>query len=338
MRTRLCGRLGIEIPIVQAPMAGAVGPAIAAAVSNAGGLGMLAPWRLESVALRQLIRDMKALTSRPFAVNLNLEFPQEDRLAVCLDEGVPVISFFWRDPSRLMKPAKAGGATVLHTVATADDARRAVDCGVDVVVAQGWEAGGHVRGVVTTMALVPAVVDAVGDTPVVAAGGIADGRGMAAALMLGAAGVWIGTCFLAAEEAAIHPEYRQRLFAASENDTIYCADLFDVGWPNAPHRVLRNSTVRNWETAGRMPPGQRPGEREIIATSRSRGNVARYQSFTAGPDLEGDIEALPLWAGQGVALVRKAQPAAEILHEITREASQVIASNAARLGASASRL
>ncbi len=220
---------------------------------------------------------------------------------------------------------------MLHTVATADDARRAVDCGADVVVAQGWEAGGHVRGVVTTLALVPAVVDAVGDTPVVAAGGIADGRGMAAALMLGAAGVWIGTRFLAAEEAAIHPDYRQRLFAASESDTIYCTDLFDVGWPNAPHRVLRNSTVRNWEAAGRMPPGQRPGEREIIATSRSRGNVARYQSFVPGPDTEGDIEALPHWAGQGVALVKKAQPAAEILHEISREASQVIASTAARL-------
>lgn len=331
MKTPLCDRLGIEIPIVQAPMGGAVGPAIAAAVSNAGGLGALAPWRLELVALRQLIRDTKALTSRPFAVNLNLEFPQEERLAVCLEEGVPVISFFWRDPSKLMKTAKAGGATVLHTVATADDARRAVDCGVDVVVAQGWEAGGHVRGVVTTLALVPAVVDAVGDTPVVAAGGIADGRGMAAALILGAAGVWIGTRFLAAEEATVHSEYRQRLFAASETDTAYCDDLFSVGWPNAPHRVLRNSTVRNWEAAGRMPPGQRPGEGEIIATSRSRSKVVRYQSFTAGPDTEGDIEALPLWAGQGVALVRKTQPAAEILHEISREASQVIASAAARL-------
>ena len=187
------------------------------------------------------------------------------------------------------------------------------------------------RGVVTTLALVPAVVDAVGNTPVVAAGGIADGRGMAAALMLDAAGVWIGTRFLAAEEAAIHPEYRQRLFAAGENDTVYCADLFDGGWPNAPHRALRNSTVRNWEAAGRSPPGQQPGEGEIIATSRAYGSVRRYQSFTPKPDMEGDIEALPHWAGQGVALVKKLQPAAEIVQEISREASQLIASIAGRL-------
>jgi len=195
MRTLLCDRLGIEIPIVQAPMAGSVGPAIAAAVSNAGGLGTLAPWRFE---------------------------------------------------------------------------------------------------------------------------------------LAGAASVWIGTRFLAAEEAAIHPEYRRRLFAASESDTIYLSDLFNVGWPNAPHRVLRNSTVKNWEAAGRIAPGQGPGEGEIIATSRSRGNVMRYQSFSAGPNTEGDID-LPLWSGQGAALVRKVQPAAEILHEISREASQVIASAAARL-------
>jgi NAD(P)H-dependent flavin oxidoreductase YrpB (nitropropane dioxygenase family) len=169
MTTAGCERLGIDIPIIQAPMGGAVGPALAAAVSNAGGLGTLALWAADIQTLRQQVRETRALTAKPFAVNLNLEFPQEERLDACLQEGVPVISFFWHEPSALVGRAKTGGATVLHTVSTAEEARHAVRCGVDVVIAQGWEAGGHVRGKVATMPLIPAVVDAVGPVPVIAA-------------------------------------------------------------------------------------------------------------------------------------------------------------------------
>jgi NAD(P)H-dependent flavin oxidoreductase YrpB (nitropropane dioxygenase family) len=305
-------------------MAGAVGPALAAAVSNAGGLGMLAPWRADVETMRRQIRETRALTPRPFAVNLVLEIPQQERLAVCLDEGVPIISFFWRDPASLVPRAKAGGALVLHTVGSADDAKRAVDCGVDIVVAQGWEAGGHVRGMVATMPLVPTVVDAVRPTPVVAAGGIADGRGLAAVLALGAAGAWIGTRFLASHEAAIHRRYQELLLRASETDTIYLDNLFDVRWPNAPHRTLRNKTIEAWEAAGRPASGQRPGEGEVIATSRSSGPIVRYQSYTPGADVEGDIDALSLWAGQSVGLVSKLQPAGEIVREIAEEARLIL--------------
>jgi NAD(P)H-dependent flavin oxidoreductase YrpB (nitropropane dioxygenase family) len=305
-------------------MAGAVGPTLAAAVSNAGGLGMLALWRADIETMRRQIRETRALTPRPFAVNLVLEFPQEERLAVCLDEGVRIISFFWRDPASLVPRAKAGGALVLHTVGSAIDAKRAVDCGVDIVVAQGWEAGGHVRGMVATMPLVPAVVDAVRPTPVVAAGGIADGRGLAAVLALGAAGAWIGTRFLASHEAAIHRRYQEFLLRASETDTIYLDNLFDVRWPNAPHRTLRNETVEAWEAAGRPESGRRPGEGEVIATSRSSGPIVRYQSYTPGPDAEGDIDALSLWAGQSVGLVSKLQPAREIVREIAEEARLIL--------------
>ena len=324
MKTAVCERLGLEFPIVQAPMGGAVGPRLAAAVSNAGGLGTLAPWALDVETVRRQIRETRALTSKPFAVNLNMEFPQEERLEACLEEGVPVISFFWRDPSALVSRAKAAGAIVLHTVGNAEDARLAVDCGVDVVVAQGWEAGGHVRGTVASLPLIPAVVDAVGDVPVIAAGGIADGRGLAAALTLGASGAWIGTRFLASEEVAIHPQYQQRLLSATDNDTVYLADLFDIGWPNAPHRVLRNTTVANWEAAGRPQSGKRPGEGEVIATSESRGEIVRYRSYTPGPDAVGDIEALSLWAGQSVAMVHNIQPAAEIVREITEDAQAIL--------------
>jgi NAD(P)H-dependent flavin oxidoreductase YrpB (nitropropane dioxygenase family) len=324
MRTALCERLGIELPIIQAPMGGAVGPQLAAAVSNAGGLGMLVLWRADLATVRQQIRQTRALTSKPFGVNLNLEFPQEERLAVCLDEGVRIISFFWRDPATQMPRAKAASATVLHTVGSAAAARRAVDSGVDIIVAQGWEAGGHVRGTVATLPLIPAVVDAVSPVPVVAAGGIADGRGLAAALALGAAGAWIGTRFLASKEAAIHPRYRELLLQASETDTVFLEELFDVNWPKAPHRVLRNKTVDSWEAAGRPPSGRRPGEGEMIAESPASGPIVRYQSATPGPDTKGDIDAMSLWAGQSVGLVSKLQPAGDIVRDIANEAEAII--------------
>ncbi|MBR0795164.1 nitronate monooxygenase [Bradyrhizobium jicamae] len=324
MRTSFCERVGVELPIIQAPMGGAVGPALAAAVSNAGGLGMLVPWRADLDNVRQQIRQTRALTSKPFGVNLNLEFPQEQRLEICVEERVPVISFFWRDPSAVVQRAKAAGAIVLHTVGSAEAAKRAVDAGVDIVVAQGWEAGGHVRGTVASLPLVPTVVDAVSPTPVIAAGGIADGRGLAAVLALGAAGAWIGTRFLASEEAAIHPRYRELLFKATENDTVFAEELFDIRWPKAPHRVLRNKTVDAWEAAGKPVSGKRPGEGEVVATSKTGGPIVRYQSVTAGPDAEGDIDALSLWAGQGVGLVSRVQPAAEIVREIAEEARLVL--------------
>jgi nitronate monooxygenase len=323
MKTKACEVLGIEIPIIQAPMGGAVGPALAAAVSNAGGLGMLAPWADDADALCREVRETRALTSKPFGINLNMDFPHMELLDACLDEAAPVISFFWNDPSAVVARAKAGGAVVMHTVATAQAARDAVDCGVDVIVAQGWEAGGHVRGTVATLPLVPTVVDAVAPVPVIAAGGIADGRGLAAALALGASGAWIGTRFLASEEADVHPDYQARVLAAGEADTIYAENLFDVGWPDAPHRVLHNSTVAGWQAAGCPPPGTRPGEGEVIVTSDSAGPIVRYQSNTPRSDCQGDIDAMALWAGQGVGLVKARQPAGDIVREINDQAEAV---------------
>lgn len=323
MRTVICDLLGIEVPIVQAPMGGAATSPLAAAVCNAGGLGTLPLWRASADVVRQQVRELRKLTDRPFAVNLNLDFPQEERLAVCLEERVPIISFFWKDPAGLVERAKRGGAIVMHTVASAREADAAVGRGVDVVVAQGWEAGGHVRGTVATLPLVPRVVDAVKPVPVIAAGGIADGRGLAAALALGAAGAWIGTRFLASDEAAIHETYRQRLLAADETDTIYLEDLFEVGWPNAPHRTLRNATVDRWEAAGRPSPGKRPGEGEVIGQAPF-GDIVRYQSTTPTPATYGDIEDMSLWAGQTVGLVARRQPAAEIVREIVEEAQAIL--------------
>ena len=219
---------------------------------------------------------------------------------------------------------------MLHTIASADAARRAVDDGADILVAQGWEAGGHVHGKVATMALVPAVVDCVSETPVIAAGGIADGRGLASAMALGASGAWIGTRFLASPEAAIHSRYRDLLLAAKETDTEYGA-LFDVHWPDAPRRTLRNATFDEWQKAGRPVRGKRPGEGDIVAKSPAGANVVRYESYTPRVGTEGDIDALSLWAGQGVGLLHRIQPAAEIVREIASEAQAILS----RLGSAA---
>jgi nitronate monooxygenase len=299
-------------------MGGASCPELCAAVSNAGGLGMLALSWSSADEIRAQIWKTRELTARPFGVNFVLHWPQEDRLTICLEERVPLISFFWGQAGLLIDVAHRGGALVLHTVGSSDAARQAVDEGADVIVAQGWEAGGHVHGSVATMALVPAVVDRVPSTPVIAAGGIADGRGLVAAMALGACGAWIGTRFLSSPEAAIHARYRDLLLAAKETDTEYGA-LFDVGWPNAPHRALRNSTFEAWHEAGRPLSGDRPGEGEVLATTPTGETIVRYASKTPTPALNGDIEGLSLWAGQGVGLVRRIQPAGDIVREIADE-------------------
>lgn len=192
-----------------------------------------------------------------------------------------------------------------------------------MIVAQGWEAGGHVWGQVSTMALVPAVADAV-DIPVVAAGGIADGRAMAAAMMLGASGVWVGTRLLASDEATIHDTYRARLLDASEADTQWAHDLYDVDWPDAPHRALGNSTSRAWQKAGNAAPGHRPNESQVIGHRPTGEPVLRYQSYTPVPGTSGDVEAMSLLAGQGVAQVRNLSSAADIVAEIYQEAKDVL--------------
>ncbi len=323
MKTELCEKLGIDLPIIQAPIGSAAGAPLAAAVSNAGGLGTVAVSGFGAEVAREKIREVRERTSKPFAVNLLMSFPHEEELEVCLEERIPVVSFFWGDPSRHVERFHAAGATVLLQVGSVEEARRAVDAGVDIVVAQGWEAGGHVRGNVATLPLVLSVVDAVAPVPVVAAGGIADGRGLAAVLALGAAGAWIGTRFLASEEASVHPDYRARVLHGTAAETVHTM-LFDGKFPDAPHRVLRNSTYAAWEAAGRPASGQRPGEGDVLATDAYGNTVVRYQSVSARSDHEGDIEAFPIWAGQGVGLVNRVQPAAEIVREIAEDAKRTL--------------
>ncbi len=330
LQTTICSLLNIELPIIQAPIGRCASPALAAAVSNAGGLGAITQVNVD--AARQRTRETRRLTDRPFAVNILL-IPQDDpqralkdrleSVHACLEEGAPIFASFWDDPTPFVEPIHSAGALIMHQAGSVEEARRAVDAGVDVVVAQGWEAGGHVRGEISTLALVPRVVDAVTPTPVVAAGGIADGRGLAAALALGAAGAFVGTRFVVSVESAAHPIYKEKLLQAVESDTVY-SRLFDGGWPDAPHRTLRNSTVAKWESAGRPPSGQRPGEGDVIATLGDGRPVVRYEIGAATPETTGESEATALWAGQGVGLATRIQPAGEIVREIAEEAEQAL--------------
>jgi nitronate monooxygenase len=262
------------------------------------------------------VRETAALTDRPFGGNLVLASDQHRRLDDALDAGLRIVSFFWGDPAEYVDTVHDADGIVLHTVATAEEARRAVDSGVDVIVAQGWEAGGHVWGQVATLPLVPAVVDAVAPVPVIAAGGIGDARGVAAVLTLGAQAAWLGTRFLLAKEMPIHEEYRRRVIEATEADTRWYEDLYEVGWPDAPNRSLRNSTAEAWEAAGRPQPGSRPGEGDVIAHFASGEEIVRYEPAAPMIGTTGDIEAVSMWAGQSVALAQKQQSAAEIVTEL----------------------
>jgi NAD(P)H-dependent flavin oxidoreductase YrpB (nitropropane dioxygenase family) len=305
--------LGIDQPIAQAPIAEV--PRLTAAVSNAGALGMITlTW---SADVGATVRETAALTARPFGGNLVLTEDRHRRLDQALEAGLRIVSFLWGDPSDYIKRVHDAGGVVLHTVGSAEEARRAVASGADVIVAQGWEAGGHVWGTVATLPLVPAVVDAVAPVPVIAAGGIGDARGVAAVLALGAQAAWLGTRFLLAEEMPIHQEYRRRVIAAAETDARWYPDLYEVGWPDAPNRSLYNSTARAWEAAGRPPGGQRPGDGDVIAHFASGEAIVRYEPAPPMVGTTGDIEALSMWAGQSVALAKQSQSAAEIVAELT---------------------
>jgi NAD(P)H-dependent flavin oxidoreductase YrpB (nitropropane dioxygenase family) len=301
------------------------GPALVAAVSNAGGLGILQAQLSPPPLLRQEIRCLRGLTDKPFAVNFILHFPCEEQVTVCLEEQVPILSFFWGDPSSYIGPAHAAGAKVFHQVGSVTAAQQAASTGVDVIIAQGVEAGGHIAGEVTTMALVPRVVDTVAPTLVVAAGGIADARGLVAALALGAEAVVLGTRFLATPEANAHSGYKQRLLTATEEETVRTT-LFGYGWPHAPHRTLRTAFVREW--LGKEERGQesRPDEPIIGQTSIAEQlmPVLRFMGFPPNATATGNIESMDFLAGQSVGLIHEIKPAAAIVREIVEEARHII--------------
>ena len=318
MRTKATELLGIEHPIVSAPMGpDMTGPELVAAVSNAGGFGLLQAQFAPPPIFREEIRKTRDLTNKPFGVNLLLHFPVADQVAVCLEERVTALSFFWGDPSPYIERAHDAGVLVVHQVGSVEDARRSAEAGTDLVIAQGLEAGGHVAGKGSTLTLVPQVVDAVAPTPVAAAGGIVDARGMAAVLALGAQAAVLGTRFLATHESRAHPEYKQRLIDADGEDTVHTI-LFGHGWPNGPHRTLRTPFVNEW--LGNEARGQesRPDEPIVGHTviSGQEMPVLRFMGMPPNLHSTGDIEFRSLLAGQGVGLIDKITSVEDLVREL----------------------
>ncbi len=334
MKTRISELLRIELPIANAGMGGVAAAPLAAAVSEAGGLGTIALAGFTFEAAQAEIAAARRITQKPLAVNLLVPFLREGTFELLAREPIDAVILFWGNPAEQVSAAKrAGLRCVIWQCGSATEAAEARRAGADAIIAQGFEAGGHVRGTVTTMALIPEVRDAIGELPMLAAGGIADGRGLAAALALGADGGVFGTRFLASNECAAHSKYKQRVLGAHAEETVH-TKLYDVGWPDAAHRVLRTKVVEEWERAGCPPPGRRPGEGEQVATMRGRGPDVPLVRYTVQPPadyVEGDVESLPLYAGQSVSLVREIQPAGEIVRRIAAEARQVIAGRLAPL-------
>lgn len=289
--------LGTRYPIIQGGMADIATGEFAAACSNAGALGLIGSGGMNADSLRDNIRRAKQLTDKPFGVNIMLMHPQADAFAkIVVEEGVRFVTTGAGNPGKHMESWKTAGVTVMPVVAATVLAKHLVKCGADLLIAEGTESGGHV-GEMTTMALVPQVVDAV-DVPVVAAGGIADGRQLAAAFALGACGAQVGTCLLVAEECPIHPNYKAALLKAKDSDTIVTGRI-----GGTPVRVLKN----------RM-------SREYVRQEKAGADKMELEQFTLGSlrraVFEGDTQTGSLMAGQVAGMLNGVRPVEQILDEL----------------------
>jgi nitronate monooxygenase len=320
LSTPLCAVLGIDHPILNAPMAGTATADLAAAVSVAGGFGMIGGTsRGGPDWLRAQIRAVRAKTSRPFGVGFISSFPEiDDLVQVALEERVVAINHSFADPTPYVAPAHARGVRVFAQVQTVAQATRAAQAGVDVIIAQGTEAGGH-TGLVGTLALVPAVVDAVGGIPVVAAGGIADGRGLAAVLLLGAVGGWLGTRFVASREWGGGAWEQEAVLAATADDTVRTSVYDRVRGAPFPEgiadRVLRNAFTSAWE-------GRPSDIAERQAELRRELEVAAERR---------DPTVVDISAGVSVGLIASLEGAGTIVQRIVAEAERVLQERVAAL-------
>ncbi len=305
VKSVLCEMLGIRYPVLQGGMAWIADGKLAAAVSNGGGLGIIAAGNASADYVREQIRIAKSLTDKPFGVNVMLLSPFADAVAQLIaDEQVSAVTTGAGNPTKYMELWKNAGVKVIPVVASTAMAKLMTRLGASAVIAEGGESGGHV-GELTTMVLVPLVCDAT-PLPVIAAGGIADGRGFAAAMMLGACGVQMGTRFLSAEECTIHPVYREKILKADDLCTMVTGKRL-----GHPVRSLRTSFARSY--ARREFGGASDEELDAMATGSLRLAVQ-----------EGDAERGCFLSGQIAAMVNRTQPAAEIIRDVVEGAEPIL--------------
>lgn len=306
MNTRITELLGIECPIIQGGMAWVAEHNLATAVSKAGGLGIIGAGGAPAELVREQIQKVKEATDKPFGVNLMLMNPNADAIAqIIVEEGVKVVTTGAGNPGKYMAMWKDAGVKVMPVVASVAMAKMMERAGADAVVAEGTESGGHI-GSATTMTLVPQVVDAV-NIPVIAAGGIADGRGFAAAMMLGAEAVQIGTRFVVAKESIVHENYKKKVIAAKDIDS----EVTGMSHGH-PVRQLRNNMTREYLKLEK--DGAALEELEILTLGALRKAV-----------VEGDVVNGTLMAGQIAGLVKKEESCVEMIQEIMEEAQKLLA-------------
>lgn len=328
--TRFTRDFGVELPFVSAGMGFLALADLAAAVSNAGGLGLLGVPPAPPDLMHAMIEDLKARTTRPYGVDLIVEEGSlggatEEHVEVCLEQKVPVVVFFWHLPTAdWIARLKGGGSKLLMTVGSVAMAKRAAELGFDGVIVQGSEAGGHNRSRLALLSLIPAVRDVLGDVPLVAAGGIADGRQAAAAFILGADAVCVGTRLVASREAQAHPRYKQAIVEAGDDDIGRTA-IFGPEWPDQPMRVLRNRVVREWEGRDAKTPKGAEAEATIGETNLfgQSYQMPKFSAVLPTTETSGDFNEMCLAAGESAALVRDVLPAADIVHSLLNEAQRV---------------
>ena len=305
MKTEITELLGIRYPIIQGGMAWVADYHLAAAVSNAGGLGLIGSGGAPAEWVREQVREAKKLTDQPFGVNLMLMNPEADQIAkVLVEEGVAVVTTGAGNPEKYMSMWKEAGMKVIPVVASVALAKRMERCGADALVAEGTEAGGHI-GELTTMVLVPQIVDAV-SVPVIAAGGIADGRGIAAAFMLGARGVQIGTQFVVTKECNVHENYKQALIKARDIDSRVTGRT-----TGHPVRVLRNAMVK--EYLKKEQAGAPFEELEQLTLGALRKAV-----------VDGDVTNGSVMAGQCASMAHEIMTCKELITKLTCETDKLI--------------
>lgn len=327
-QTGFCRDYGLSVPFIGAGMGFISTAELTAAVSNAGGLGILGSSPLPPPVMAEMLAGARALTDRPFGVDLICEdtplgqLTTEAHIELCEREKPSVVVFFWNlPPESWIERLQAAGCRVWMTTGSLAGALAARDAGADALIVQGTEAGGHVKAVGGLLALLPAIVDAVSPLPVIAAGGIADARGVAAAMLLGAQAVCVGTRLLAAEEANIHEEYRQRVIDAGIDD-ITVTRIFGPEWPDQPMNVISNRAVA--AAAGDEPPDAAGP----IGRTRLMGqdyDMPPASAVLATPATSGDFDLMCLAAGQGVGLVRRQQSARAIVEEMMDGARRLLA-------------
>ncbi|KAJ6791886.1 Uncharacterized protein M6B38_241800 [Iris pallida] len=320
------GILGFDYGIVQGPLGPDIsGPELAAAVADGGAIGILRAPDWESPDyLRKLIRKTKSLTDKPFGVGIILHFPHRENVKVILEEKVAILLVSWGEyPEELVSEAHRAGVKVVHQLGCVKAAEKAKHAGVDAIIVQGREAGGHVIGQEGLIALLPRVVDLVSDCdiPVIAAGGIVDGRGYVAALALGASGVCLGTRFVATTESFAHPLYKKKLV---ELDNAEYTNVFGRSRWSAPHRVLETPFFNNWRN---LPDHENEENQLVIGHSiihERQKEIRRFAGTVPNATTTGDIENMVMYAGQGVGLIKEILPASEVVRRLVDEAQLII--------------